>query len=371
VQLNDLTGIFFTLLAYTLPLLVALSHFQEAGWKASPLAYAGLLAGLAAFAMTARVAQLLDKLVPEPGGGWWSKDELIALYLASLSALSLAVFLWVIPLIRENLLEASALLRSAMTGKRSEISGFSLSPTDEQVSTLGALWGAACRVLRAAAFIAFLSLYLVWPVFPLVMEQARDQNIRVEDVMDAARRLELERTLHRDALAVAARANSLIGAVLEKQGWCFRAQNVEACGQAYANQIRRIQHALTAFGVMPTAASVYDVEMIADHLKRARDKTERFNATLDQLAQKFRVKLPALALSPLPADGPAEAQKRIEERSANADATMARKLWDTVTSPEKILQTLVRDIGMAIALVIECVGMLFVFLIPSSRSGSS
>jgi hypothetical protein len=361
VGIQNFSATFFSVLAYAMPVLLAVHHLERAGWKLAPSSCAGLVASAGAFAMTARMSTFLADQVPEPNSGTWSKSAFEALLLWGLSTLALAVFVWVVPALRRNIVDIPVAFRSWWRGKSAQGAGFDLATEKARDTLLGALWRASVNAACVAGSLTFIVGYVAWPAWPLVIEQSRDQQSRLAARATEAKAEAEARKLRADALAAAARLDDLVSTLVGRRNYC----ESEKCNAAYAARIQRINSTIQGFGVMPVAG-VFDVNHVAEKLSD-RELVDRFNATLDQLAARHRVSLqraPVLARVQFDADA---AEAVAKKASAKADANLMERLRETFSDPAKILLPLAKDPGMALALALEMVAILLMLVVRSEQ----
>ena len=357
---------FFSVLAYALPLFLAAHHFQDTGWKLGPPAYAGLLAAIATFAMTARMSLFLESQLSEPVAGWWSKEELVALFLSGLTALSLVTFMWVIPVIRESVLRIPAALGNWWADPRKVGQDFELAETERSRTFGGTIWEIALNGIRASAGCIWLVATLAWPAIPLVIEQARNQDTLLAEKHAQAVAETYRRQLRSYTLNAGARLNELVSTLLVRKGNC----KTDGCLNAYARRIGQVVLVIQGYGFTPGPDSVYDITAVAGGLDSDLEKAQRFHAAVDELAARsWRVPLKPAVPPPVAEFDPAAAEREAEQRTTHVNLKLLDVLGATVTSPRQFILPLIKDTSMALALAFECIAIVLVFLISSRPDG--
>lgn len=364
MDLHEFLMNMFTVLAYGLPLVMAIEHFRHAGWKAGPPAYAGIVAAIAAYAMSARMSVFLAEYVTEPKGGWWSREELVALFLAGLSAVAMAVFLWLIPAIKTNLVSAAIALRNAWTGQRDTSHGLDFGSDEPRFPFLSGHWASFRHLLIAFAGTVMLFVYLAWPVFPLAIDQTRNEAnaTRIAEVKNIERRRNDQ--LRAYALQIFTQFNSLRGAISARQDRCTS----DGCKAWAGRQLSQVMTELEGLGIAPRANRIFDAPGLAARLEGDHVQLASLHATLDKLSQRYAVRIEPI-------------RKHVEEepdvahveeiRRERFDVRLAQALRNLLAHPEQIFVQLAKDASMTLALGLELAAILAVFCVSGRRQQPS
>lgn len=349
---------FFTFLAYTLPLLLVLSHLGGAdGWKLGPPFYSGLIACLATIAMTARISAFLDAQVAEPRFGWFSKESLIGLYVCFLAGVSLYVYGCLVPQMRQAADDVIALARPKGVVREFDLEDVANGPASP-------LWTIARSVIAMVLGLAAIALYLFWPSLILTIDVHREDRLALAR-KEAQHAHENERiALRRHALTTGRNANAVLVKLITRRDYCAS----EGCGDSYGRHIRSFVLEMDGFTVKPAQSGLYRVDDFAEVLTN-REKAQLAHERVEYFARQWGA--PFVRQSTLPAPAAfdaAAAEVQTDLSQQRSDRRLLDRFVKMLGSPAQMAILLAQDLTLAFALAMEMTALVLAFAIGSGTA---
>lgn len=349
---------FFTIAAYTLPLLLVLTHLGGAdGWKLGPTFYSGLIAALATVAMNFRVSAFLDAQVAEPRFGWATKETFVALFVLFLASVSLAVFGWLVPRMRQAADEVVTLARPKGAGREFDLADVANGPAS-------LLWTIARSVIAMVLGIAAIALYLGWPALILTIDVHREDQLALAR-KEAQHFLESERlALRRHALTTGRNANAVLVKLISRRDYCA----TEGCGERYGRHIRSLVLEMDGFSVKPGPSGLYRVDDFAEVLTN-REKAQLAHERVEQFARQWGAPFVRQNAPQAPAAfDAAAAQIQTDLRQQRSDQRLLGRFAEVLDSPARIPLMLAQDLTLAFALAMELTALVLAFAVGSGTA---